>query len=305
MQQVHIDDTNSAITHILEPCSGPDSIAFSIKTLIYCALLSLGCILVLNSYFPINIIGYVLIGAMYAHGVELTHQALHGTGFKSQSSNRIVGFLMAMPMLISFRSYQLCHLRHHAFIGTRDDTEFFEFNILDKNAGILRRIASFTMISHYYEFIVRVAKSFAGKTLYDFLSEEHNRQCRTEYITIFTVLLIALIVSIIAGSSILIHLWLIPLVFVAGPLHTVIEFPEHFGCDQSTKCLYANTRSIKSNVLVTWFVNGNNYHVEHHQYPILRPEHAFLVHSLISTKILNKNESYMDFVKYLKAKVGK
>src|ERR1700761_40129 len=61
-----------------------------------CAVHSLGVTLALQ----------VLLGAAYAHGVELQHQALHQSGFQSHAASRLFGILLGLPMLVSYSSYQ-------------------------------------------------------------------------------------------------------------------------------------------------------------------------------------------------------
>lgn len=297
MQQQRMNKQQTKLDSILEQVTGPDALVFSCKVFLYFLIMIAGCFFIIQDTGWQNAVGSVLIGSMFAHGVELSHQALHGTGFKSAKLSRCIGFIMCMPMLISFRAYQLSHLRHHAFVGTEDDTEFFEFNVLDKNTSLLRKLVSFTMLSHYFHFFSRVFDAARGITIYDYLPENLDKQCRREYLVMFAVLVMLVSASIYHGSQAIVFFWLVPLLFVAGPLHTIIELPEHIGCDQTTKSIYKNTRSIISNRIMTWFVNGNNYHVEHHMYPLVRPESAAIIHEHIKERISNKNSSYRDFIR--------
>src|SRR6187402_2427340 len=57
------------------------------KLLIFSSLLALGCAGVLSGYLVGAVLGTLLLGAMFAHGVELTHQFLHGTGFRNRTAN--------------------------------------------------------------------------------------------------------------------------------------------------------------------------------------------------------------------------
>src|SRR5215831_10860504 len=44
----------------------------------------------------------VPLGLVYAHAVELQHQCLHNTGFRSKRWNRWVGVALGLPSLVSF-----------------------------------------------------------------------------------------------------------------------------------------------------------------------------------------------------------
>jgi len=294
--QYSIDKNKPSLEAVLEEASGANDRIFLRKIIIYVILLSTGFCLVQVENTLLLVLGVFLIGSMFAHGVELSHQLLHGTGFKSRKLSNIIGSIMCTPMLISFRSYQLCHLRHHAFVGTKDDTEFFEFNMLDENVSWGQKILSFTMITHYFTFCKRVYMSLIGESLFDFLPSKLDEQCRTQYLAMSAFIILIVLVSFLFNNTSVLFLWAIPLLLVAGPLHTLIELPEHSGCDQSTQSIYENTRSIDSNGFLTWFVNGNNYHVEHHQYPLVRPEHSSKLHQYIKPLIKNKSTSYRDFV---------
>ena len=75
--------------------------------------------------------GQVVLGLMFAHAVELQHQSLHGTGLATARGNRWVGRLLGLPMLVSYSHYRARHLRHHRYLGTSRDTEFFQYDAVE------------------------------------------------------------------------------------------------------------------------------------------------------------------------------
>jgi len=56
-----------------------------------------------------------------------------------------------------------------------------------------------------------------------------------------------------------------------------------------------NTRTIKTNKLLVWFVNGNNYHVEHHWLPAVPNDKFPELHTLVSSRITYADISYRSF----------
>ncbi|MEE8583708.1 MAG: fatty acid desaturase, partial [Acidobacteriota bacterium] len=74
-----------------------------------------------------QVMGTIVLGLMYAHAVELQHQCLHNTAFSSKGWNRLVGFLLGLPTLVSHSDYQHQHLRHHRYLGREGDREFFNY----------------------------------------------------------------------------------------------------------------------------------------------------------------------------------
>ncbi|WP_265333407.1 fatty acid desaturase [Burkholderia cenocepacia] len=107
--------------------SRPSGVVFSLKLAVYVALIAHGMMFALSTLVILKIVGILLIGAMYAHGVELQHQALHYQGFRSKRLNMVFGVLLGMPMLVSFHAYQDSHLRHHRLLGTPENKEFFDY----------------------------------------------------------------------------------------------------------------------------------------------------------------------------------
>src|SRR5947199_6090306 len=78
--------------------------------LLICALLAAGSVaLVITTRGIVSVVGMVLLGLVYAHAVELQHQALHNTAFPSKRWNRFVGYFLGLPMLVSFSDYQYSH----------------------------------------------------------------------------------------------------------------------------------------------------------------------------------------------------
>ena len=103
---------------------------FGMKLAIYAACLWCGLAASLSDSLALQGLGIVLLGVMFAHGVELQHQALHGQGFRHRGVNEFFGVLLGLPMLVSFAAYQASHLRHHRHLGTPQNREFFDYGCL-------------------------------------------------------------------------------------------------------------------------------------------------------------------------------
>jgi hypothetical protein len=75
--------------------------------------------------------GQFMLAVMFAHAVELQYQMLHGTGIRAPRWARRVGTVLGAPLLVSYTPYRVLHLRHHRFLGTDQDTEFFRYSASD------------------------------------------------------------------------------------------------------------------------------------------------------------------------------
>lgn len=233
-----------------------------------------------------------LLGLIYAHGVELQHQALHNTAFPSKSWNRFAGFFLGLPMLVSYSDYQYSHLRHHRLLGTTDDREFFNYGY-DRLTSLKPLLAHLMMLSHYRDVTGFILGSIIGRTKPG-IKQENALKIRAEYRWMALFLVAAAAVSVWFHTLLVIYLWLVPLLF-AIPAHALVELPEHWGRDHDTLDVAANTRTIRAGLFGYWYTNGNNFHIEHHWLPAVPNDRFPELHGTIGEQI--ETETYPAFYK--------
>lgn len=240
----------------------PSASIFGLKVAAWVLGLSVGFLGMIFGHGAILWCSAILAGAFMAHGVELSHQALHGTGFRGSRANRIVGVFLALPMFVSYSEYQASHLHHHQTLGTPDDREFWVYSDGGKPSlvGALRHLF---IVNHYIHAIQSMFRSIIGLSLPN-IPLSHCSRVRQEYQFMLFLICAAVGSALGTGHWDVVLAWFGALLWVAGPIHALIELPEHHGCDKTTTNVFVNTRTIKSNKFMTWFTNGNNYHVEHH-----------------------------------------
>ena len=98
-----------------------------------CILIGLsatGIILAMSENIGVAIVGFFVLGCMFAHAVELQHQCLHYSAFKSRRANRIIGVILGLPTLTSFHAYRRSHLEHHRKLGSAEDIPFFNYRFV-------------------------------------------------------------------------------------------------------------------------------------------------------------------------------
>lgn len=206
--------------------------------------------------------GQVVLGLMFAHAVELQHQSLHGTGLATARGNRWVGRLLGLPMLVSYSHYRARHLRHHRYLGTDRDTEFFQYDAVEDLSPVAL-VASAFNLRRYGTFARNLASAVRGRRMEEWTSEEDERAVRGEYIALALAVVGTVALSLATGTGVALMLWLVPLV-AAEPAHFFIELPEHIGCNTTSRDPKRNTRTIVGSRFSYWLTNGNNFHVEHH-----------------------------------------
>jgi fatty acid desaturase len=260
------------------------------RLLLYLALIIALGVAVVATRGILSVAAMALLGLIYAHGVELQHQALHNTALPNKSWNRFVGFFLGLPMLVSFTDYQVNHLRHHRLLGTADDREFFNYGY-DRLTSLKPLLAHLLMLRHYRDVTGFIAGSLVG-WIKPGMKVESARKIRTEYCWMAFFLAAAVAVSFAFHTKAALYLWLVPLLF-AIPAHALVELPEHWGRDHHTLDVSANTRTIKAGPLGSWYTNGNNYHIEHHWLPGVPNDRFADLHQALGTPV--GTESYPEF----------
>lgn len=261
------------------------------RLIILCLISSAAAAAILFGPLWLQGIGILFMGLMFAHAVELQHQCLHNTAFKSHSWNRFVGFLLGLAALVSHSDYQHQHMRHHRLLGTKDDREFFNYGY--DRLSLATFIPHIFMIRHYKGVAGDIFKAVFGGFQRD-AKPESTRKIRNEYRLFFLFLAAMAAVSIILWTPLFVKLWLLPLL-VAIPGHALIELPEHVGCDLSTTNVLENTRSVRAGRLAVWFVHGNNYHTEHHWLPSIPNHNLPQLRGRIEPGIVHYELSYPAF----------
>lgn len=256
---------------------------YSLKFLLWACLLILGVCTLSYSF----ILALVITGLAIAHGVELQHQAIHNAGFKTKVGNKIAGLALGAPMFVSNKEYQLNHLHHHRHLGTPSDQEQFDYSAVSFRSFI----ASVLLVRNLKRFVLDALRISEPPEV---ATASHRAEIRFEkrIVAILHLLVVGLLASIYEATGVLYYLGSIVL---ASVCHYLIELPEHLGCNRDSRCVFDNTRSITSNALMTWFVNGNNLHVEHHYRSGLTPEQCRVLHRELRSKCNHIEDGYVRF----------
>jgi fatty acid desaturase len=236
-----------------------------------------------------------VLGVLYAHLVELQHECLHEHAYNSRPMNRLVGFLCGVPMLSSYWHYKYEHLRHHAFLGTPNNQEFFNYRFRDIDSPL-----GFVRGSYHLGRYVNVAKDLGrgiiGRTNPNVTKPIAARRIRQEY-QAFAVLLVAGIVfTALTRDPYLLWVWVLPTLLFAEPAHFLIELPEHFGLNTQTDAnVLSNTRTVYGGTFGKWVTNGNDLHTAHHFHQGVPMAQVPKLHSLIKDDVETVEPSYWSF----------
>lgn len=252
--------------------------------------------------WPVIVLAVLVLGPMYAHLVELQHECLHEHAYHRRWLNRLVGFLCGIPMLSSFWHYKYEHLRHHAYLGTPQNQEFFNYRFqgLDTVFGFLR--SSFHL-GRYIDVGKDIGRSLVGRRNPRVTKTVAAKKIRTEYIGFGVVVAGAIAYTVVARSPLLLFTWVLPALLLAEPTHFLIELPEHFGLNtQTDPNVLTNTRTVRAGRFAQWFTNGNDVHTAHHYHQGVPMAQVRQLHRLIEDRIETVDPSYWTF--YRKVMTG-
>jgi fatty acid desaturase len=208
--------------------------------------------------------GIFVAGVMYGYLVELQHECLHEHAYNSRRLNRWFGVMSGIFQFSSFSHYKYAHLRHHAFLGTSQNKEFFnyKFRNLDSWWGFFKAMVN---LGRFKEVVSCTARSLFGRDIPEVTRPRDMKRIKAEYRLFFFALVAIAAISIVTGQYWLIIAWVAPALLVGEATHFMIELPEHFGLNtQTDPNVLTNTRTIDASVFAQWLTNYNNFHTAHH-----------------------------------------
>lgn len=308
---------DGSVNVLLAPISGPDTrkalprslfvkrpARFTAKLCIALAVVIAGWVTVaLVPTVPVIIITIPILGLMYAHLVELQHECLHEHAYNKRSLNRLAGLICGIPMMSSFWHYKYEHLRHHAYLGTPQNHEFFNYRFhgLDSPVGFLKGCFH---LGRYIDVFKCIGMSLAWRLNPTVTKTVAAKKIRTEYIVFGVILAAAITLTAITGNLLILFVWIIPTLLLAEPTHFLIELPEHFGLNtQTDPNVLANTRTVQASRFALWFTNGNSLHTAHHFHQGVPMVQVSTLHKIIESQIETTDPSYWTF--YQKVITGK
>ena len=232
--------------------------------------------------------GIVLIGACIHAMAILMHEGIHGNLFRIRVLDRWVGFALGAPALFSAAAYRVNHLLHHRHNRTSQDPD--EFTNLTSNRFLLQGAFFAWPFVGMTAYLVHVPVSAIRRG---------TRAQRRD------VILELALMALLYGSAIA-TCWMTGtlrelMLFWVAPLGAAAAFGAFRGWSEHTMTRAGHpltqSRTVVSNVIVSFFMCNLNYHLEHHLFPgvpwynlprlhtLLRPEYeeagAFIYRSYV------------------------
>ena len=220
--------------------------------------------------------GTVLIWpAMLAHGIVLVflfaplHETIHRTAFRSRWINDTVAFVVGVVLVLPREYFRAFHFAHHRF--TQDPASDPELaSPKPANVGqLLRHVSGLPYWIAGLRGLVARARGQLPEPFY--ATERIRRAVILESRAVLAIYLAAALLSVAAGSTLLLWYWIIP-VLLGQPFLRLYLLAEHSGCPRSADML-ENSRTTYTNELIRFLAWNMPFHAEHHAWPSI-PFHA-------------------------------
>jgi fatty acid desaturase len=218
--------------------------------------------------FWVYFLAMVLIGSRMRALNNLVHEASHYSLYQSKWLNLAVGWLCALPVLLSMSQYRTSHMLHHSQLGYDDDPDLVRERQLTQDGNQNRSLWQ-RLIRLPQQYVVYVFGSLyveAGQT-----------------ITLFWRLL-AIVLPLVIGFvfygevvfKVFFLYWLLPFLTSYQVIKFIAEAGEHGGLydsiDPQTKLQEKTIRMSRNTVpncglRVLVYPHGDGYHMLHHRFP--------------------------------------
>jgi fatty acid desaturase len=220
----------------------------------------------------------------------IVHETAHKTAFRGRRLNLVVGHLSSFAIALPYEYYCLFHWDHHRHTQNPDkDPELLVGPVPNSDAHLALAYSGLLQVAIRVRLMLRHALS--GKVSVPWVPENKRSLIVLEarwYCAGYALLLLA---SLALWSSILLWIWVIPLILGQSFLRPYL-YAEHTGCER-TRSAFQNTRTTYTGAIIKWFAWNMPYHVEHHAYPSV-PFHALpTLNRIVADQIVYEGEGYL------------
>jgi fatty acid desaturase len=251
--------------------------AWNAMALVYAALwVGTAFVVVQVSSWPVRVLGYLVMGAsLHSLGV-LMHEGVHGNLFRKRGLDRWGAFLLGAPTLVSGTAYRVTHRLHHQHNRTEQDPD--EFGNYVRGPRLLSALFYLWGVIGMLVFLVHVpVHAFRRGTSRDRL------QILLEYGLLALLYTVVCLWAVRAGAlPLLLHGWFYPMLVVIAIVN-IRGWSEHM-LTQPGSAL-TQTRTVRSNRLVRFFLCNLNYHLAHHLVPSVPWYNVPRLHAILEEEL--------------------
>ena len=190
------------------------------------------------------------------------HECSHSTAFKSKLLNNLVMFFCGLVLLMPSIWFREFHMQHHRHT---QDTE----NDPELETEHPRTIASYIFLISGIKIWIDLFNNFfnliLGNANESYIKSTNTKKVVFEARIDLVIYLFLLFISLNFNNGMLLYVWIIPMI-IGQPFLRLFLLAEHGFCNLTTD-MTKNSRTTKTNFLVSFFMWNMNYHTEHHYNP--------------------------------------
>ena len=218
------------------------------------------------------------------------HEAAHKTVFRTRWLNTALGHLSSLIIMYPYEYYALFHWDHHRF--TQDPARDPELMFATVPRSDTQLAIAYSGIVYLFKRVrLMFRHAITGTVTVPWIPDNKRAMVVREARSYALVYLLLLIASVASSSTLLLWVWLIPLVVGQWFLRPYL-FAEHTGCEH-TRSAFENTRTTYTGELMKWFSWNMPFHVEHHAYPSV-PFHALpKLNDIVDSRIAHRGDGYL------------
>ncbi len=234
------------------------------------AVLRLLVLIILISALIVGIVKQVTLwgGLMLPLGVllvflfTLMHETTHKTAFKSAWINYVISRLSGLIIMMPPHWFEAFHFAHHRHTHCVDKDPEMAYPKPTTLTQYVLFISGLPIALSQIKLIL--SNAFKGSDA-NYISVIDRPKIKQEARWMLAIYLGAAVISIWLQSSLLITVWLLPLL-LGQPFLRLFLLAEHHHCANDDN-MFANTRTTYTNSLLRFLTWEMSYHVEHHVLP--------------------------------------
>lgn len=251
--------------------------AWNAMALVYAALwVGTALVVVQVSWWPVRALGYLVMGAsLHSLGV-LMHEGVHGNLFRNRGLDRWGAFLLGAPTMVSGAAYRVTHRLHHQHNRSEQDPD--EFGNYVRSPRLLAAAFYVWGVIGMLVFLVHVPVHALRRG-----TRRDRQQILLEYGLLALLYAGAILLAVQAGAvPLLLHGWVYPMLVVIAIVN-IRGWSEHMLTEPGNAL--TQTRTVRSNRLVRFFLCNLNFHLEHHLFPSVPWYNVPRLHALLHEEL--------------------
>jgi len=259
------------------------------------------CIIYIYLELPLWQLVMVPLGILHVFLFTAEHEATHRTAFVSKRANDLLAIVTGLIVFIGPLWYRYYHFAHHRYT---QDPKLDPENLIKKPQTLKDYLIHVSGIPQWSGLFSQFYYCVTNNCDYHWIPKKFRPRLVKEARLMLVFYLSLLLVSIALNTSVLLWVWIFPLI-LGQPFLRVYLLAEHGGCPEVENML-ENTRTTITTEIIRKLAWNMPYHAEHHALPAVPFHRLPVLHEMIKQHIVNLSDGYVKYnVSTLRTILGK